>query len=48
MFEHGEKAGYALSCAIRRACQATGRIFKAVFGGAGLFVVGFFMGMVRK
>lgn len=48
MFDHGEKAGYALSCAIRRACRATGRIFKAVFGGAGLFVVGFIMGMVRK
>jgi len=48
MFDQGEKAGYWVSCKIRKACLATGKIFKAVFGGAVLFVVGFIMGMVRK
>ena len=48
MFEQGEKAGYWVSCAIRRAGVAACRICKAVFGGAGLFVVGFIMGVLKK
>ena len=48
MFNHGEAAGYAVSRAIRRTGRSIGWAFKTVFGGAGLFVIGFIMGVLRK
>lgn len=44
----GEEVGFTTIKVIRTISLFIGRSFKLIFGGAGVFVLGFILGLVRR